>query len=678
MLSLTMLSADDNPRPALPPPIAGSATTEWLPNMIFVVKNVATGAEFLPFPFMQTTFSALVLLLETVEKVIKNRDDLRDLCSGALEIVLIIQGEISAHPNSVAARFLTLCEGFLELVRLLQHELEELQRSRRGMRGRLREIVGATDMAGKIGRYKYRMNELRSNLVLLATLGTNLNVADVRDHLATLDLPHGSPTTQFRRIPLGDINLLNETPMKHKGSSIKVFAARVQGEKMTIAEYADEGEWQKHLALYSHERNPDIWQLFGVSHHGNWKALIFHDELMPLAVYRQWYRPSSDLVWACIEGMLFKQFKDSKHHNLCQFRTLTGVISPRFVCIYPGSNDFEQMTICVRKEPIRLCLTMPDTEWTLTVDHGNKLLSMWDSNLYKFQPSASVIEPIVSNCPGPQLQTVFSQKLDWKDFYATITAPWRGGEPISTQESLSYSLGMLVVDFDRDQLPRRPFHPWATVPHSCDFRIYGWNLEHDSKLSAKWYHKQAESWKSFRFPPHSFARDSDWREYSPIAWIVLDPADTTILSQIWLSQANKFVAGNSDFLWGLVDMISCHLIPDAAFRHLLRSDGTDVEAYLFVCLLTVHSPAFRHTVALPKSNHHYWALDPEGKTPLSEEECDNLGLPRMILRIRPWATFWEPYHYNAVRQFHEEKGFDPSGGDVTRLLGLPVITPIHI
>jgi hypothetical protein len=29
-------------------------------------------------------------------------------------------------------------------------------------------------------------------------------------------------------------------------------------------------------------------------------------ELIPLTIYRQFHRPSSDLIWACIEGMLVR------------------------------------------------------------------------------------------------------------------------------------------------------------------------------------------------------------------------------------------------------------------------------------------------------------------------------------------------------------------------------------
>jgi hypothetical protein len=42
----------------------------------------------------------------------KNRDNLRDLCAGTVEIVLLLRDEISAHGHVVGARFMELCENF--------------------------------------------------------------------------------------------------------------------------------------------------------------------------------------------------------------------------------------------------------------------------------------------------------------------------------------------------------------------------------------------------------------------------------------------------------------------------------------------------------------------------------------------------------------------------------------
>jgi hypothetical protein len=49
---------------------------------------------------------------------------------------------------------------------------------------------------------------------------------------------------QFRRIALGEINLLYETGMSNKVHKVKVFTARISGESslMTVAKYEDRNE----------------------------------------------------------------------------------------------------------------------------------------------------------------------------------------------------------------------------------------------------------------------------------------------------------------------------------------------------------------------------------------------------------------------------------------------------
>ncbi|KAF8147182.1 hypothetical protein K438DRAFT_1780267 [Mycena galopus ATCC 62051] len=66
------------------PGLAISKSTPWLTEMIFCAK-----------------------------KIKKNCEDLRDLCTGTLEIVGIIENEIKAHGEIAAARFIGPIETFI-------------------------------------------------------------------------------------------------------------------------------------------------------------------------------------------------------------------------------------------------------------------------------------------------------------------------------------------------------------------------------------------------------------------------------------------------------------------------------------------------------------------------------------------------------------------------------------
>lgn len=52
----------------------------------------------------------LKLYSSRLQKVKKNRDDLRDLCDDTLAIMKIVQDQISAHGDTAATKFKGLCE----------------------------------------------------------------------------------------------------------------------------------------------------------------------------------------------------------------------------------------------------------------------------------------------------------------------------------------------------------------------------------------------------------------------------------------------------------------------------------------------------------------------------------------------------------------------------------------
>jgi hypothetical protein len=54
--------------------------------------------------------NVLKLYSSRLQKVKKNKDDLRDLCDDALTIMKIVQDQTSAHGDTPATKFKDLCE----------------------------------------------------------------------------------------------------------------------------------------------------------------------------------------------------------------------------------------------------------------------------------------------------------------------------------------------------------------------------------------------------------------------------------------------------------------------------------------------------------------------------------------------------------------------------------------
>lgn len=111
--------------------VDSSRSKDWLPDMIFAAKALAAGAQFVPLPCVRAAFDTVVTFLETVnvcsqksslllggsfvplQKIKKNREDLRDLCASTLEIIIIVQEETKAHGEIATARFTGLIENFV-------------------------------------------------------------------------------------------------------------------------------------------------------------------------------------------------------------------------------------------------------------------------------------------------------------------------------------------------------------------------------------------------------------------------------------------------------------------------------------------------------------------------------------------------------------------------------------
>ncbi|KAF7365948.1 Kinase-like protein [Mycena venus] len=645
---------------ALHTPIATHRSTEstakdWLAHGILTVKTIAAGAEFIPFPYIRAAFSTVVIFLETVDKMKKNRDDLQELCAGTVEIVQLLQAELSARGHAAGVRFMGHCEDFISFLRVVQTELEGLVRSRVGFRGRFKEFLRATTVADQINGYKSRINELRSNFLLVTTIDTNNKVASIQKRLSASE-----NSVQFRHIALGDINLLYETAMTSKVHKIKVFTARIAGEPslMTVAKYEDDNErWQSDLELCSRFRHPNIWQLFGISTTTGLNALIYYDELIPLPIYRKFYRPSSDLVWACIEGMLFTQFKQCSPHH------------------YWSMGDEEkglEATICVKRERPQLCLTMPG----LFNDSGDQsfdhILSSWHTEHFWHQRPAPesfrTMFNTLSAASYPTLETL-ARHIEWAHFLAALL-PLRYDYPTACEMQTKLFLGSVFGEIrGSDELV-----PVAHIPTSSRIRMQTWTLKQCPNVlldSGDDFPR-----KRFTFPAGSFKASQIFMSCLE-SFLELEGEDEDRVNLSWLSQANRCVSQTTfqegkPFQYATIDRLRCLLMINKEFCYLLRPEGTLLQAYLFPCPVGVRREGPYTGIEFPETDHFYWSLDPSGTTRMSQDECDRNGLPRWEFLFAPTGNLWHDYHYNAVREFSEARGVDPYSNTVTQLVGLPL------
>ncbi|KAJ7754798.1 hypothetical protein B0H16DRAFT_1541826 [Mycena metata] len=167
-------------------PFKPKSPPAWLGPSLLMAKIIAQSAECAPFPHVQGAFGTIVVVLETIEKVKNNRDDLEELCGDVIEIMKILQGQVSSHGTTAAVKFKSVCEEFESVLQDVLKELQKLQESPRGLCGHVKRMVKSRSTADKISEYQRRVQALCLNLKLMAAVDTNFQVHKIDRTLTAL------------------------------------------------------------------------------------------------------------------------------------------------------------------------------------------------------------------------------------------------------------------------------------------------------------------------------------------------------------------------------------------------------------------------------------------------------------------------------------------------------------
>ncbi|KAJ7690978.1 hypothetical protein B0H17DRAFT_1288299 [Mycena rosella] len=109
-----------------------------------------------------------------------------------MEIVKIIQDQLSSHVDTAAVRFKGLCEDLEEVLNSILKVVQQLQTEPRGISSRFKEVMKQGSTADEISAYRRKIQELRSNFMFMAAIDTNLQL-----HKAlSMAIPSSLPPTQ--------------------------------------------------------------------------------------------------------------------------------------------------------------------------------------------------------------------------------------------------------------------------------------------------------------------------------------------------------------------------------------------------------------------------------------------------------------------------------------------------
>ncbi|KAJ7480558.1 hypothetical protein FB451DRAFT_1446342 [Mycena latifolia] len=163
-----------------------NSKADWLGPALLAAKTITAGAECVPFPYVKGAFGVIVILLETAQKVKKNRDDLKELCENSMEIMKIVRDQISSHGPMAAEKLKTVCEELEGTLQKIVDEIRKWQDAPRGFYSHLKEMVKSSSITDKIGEYQKKIQTLCSNLKMVAAIDTNFQVHKIHATLATI------------------------------------------------------------------------------------------------------------------------------------------------------------------------------------------------------------------------------------------------------------------------------------------------------------------------------------------------------------------------------------------------------------------------------------------------------------------------------------------------------------
>ncbi|KAJ7282246.1 hypothetical protein C8J57DRAFT_43987 [Mycena rebaudengoi] len=161
---------------SLPSTAAAGISPDRLANLIMASKSIVAGAELLPFPYLKGALGPVIPILEAVQKMTKNREDFTELCASIVEIITLLQEEISRHGADAASRLTQFCEQLNSLFQEIEQGIGKFQNpDKKSFRIRFKEFARSTSIADDLKRYKTRVHELRLNFITSSVAQLNIH-----------------------------------------------------------------------------------------------------------------------------------------------------------------------------------------------------------------------------------------------------------------------------------------------------------------------------------------------------------------------------------------------------------------------------------------------------------------------------------------------------------------------
>ncbi|KAJ6450162.1 hypothetical protein C8R45DRAFT_1043829 [Mycena sanguinolenta] len=432
---------------------------------------------------------------------------------------------------------------------------------------------------------------------------------------------HAAPLpSDFRTIPLGDINLERETPLvcrRQQRAIRRVYSAKIDGRtsSVTVAMYQGNGareDWQRDIANYMSMRHPNITQLWGTASSGNMHAAIFNDELIPFRLFLDLYRNSHfATVYIYAYAKMDLSVARNYFHSTFQ-RWLNDQDCTFFIRRSTG-------LLCVDLTPSGLQLNRPPWFGGRPCQQGLQSLSALDME-----------GTIIDSLTVDQYHQICYSEL--------------------AQSRLIPIPATVTVNLSAVSLCTLGHPPQNFVEMVAASRLEIWEAKWESNGSTL----LSDGWTRV------IASDAVDSTISLICRLV--PHSTRMS---WFGQANQIFCRHG-ISSNFEDYVLLHAI---VFQLTISATAVNPppKAYLFLCPPKDFKLDVPWSVRWPECPA-YWSLDPSGAERLTPQDAADLGFPSLLPSSILAGRSWDARVYAGLRQFHQAKGFDPDTDDLVRHL----------
>ncbi|KAJ6452800.1 hypothetical protein C8R45DRAFT_1040128 [Mycena sanguinolenta] len=436
-------------------------------------------------------------------------------------------------------------------------------------------------------------------------------------------------------IPMGDIDLRHEIRVdectgivnfrRERYCARRLYSARARitgsESNITVVIYQGKGAeqaWQQDIADYMSMRHPNIIQICGAASSNGIHAMLSNDDLIPFKQYMDRYRHSHCLIiffYACCNT----DFTAVHNYIHAAFNRLLHSL---------------ECTSWIRCSTGRLCAELAASGESVWLHRWRKIPELPIIHA-SIPPHARFISMAIESLTIEQYQHICEMNLA-QHRYFSISAPVPAAKLGSVFGcSSNYLLEDSVEIASLLKLEVHLGH-WSIADGVGEVMNGDWT----------------------RF------RSSDVCNTS----ISLIPSVSVDLSP-WLSQANhifrrlRIVSNFEHYVYHR--SVTFEL-------NILKATKKPPVGFLFLC--PEHNlQTGRLTFCWPDQERAaYWSLDPTGVDRLSTEEATQLGFPPLQFTAMVTGDFWDANVYDALRRFHQAKGFDPDSQDLARHLGEPL------